>query len=97
MPTYITLNQLTDKGIQTLKESPIRIDAFKKALEDAGGKLIVWYLIMGKYDAVFIIEMPSDKAMAALILSLGSQGNIRTETIKAFTETEYREIIAKIS
>jgi uncharacterized protein with GYD domain len=96
MPTYISLNNFTDKGIQTLKESPGRLAAFKKALEDAGGKFIGFYLTMGRYDSVLIVEGPSDEVAAALALSVGGQGNIRTETLKAFTEAEYREILAKM-
>jgi uncharacterized protein with GYD domain len=96
MPIYISLNKLTDKGIRTFKESPSRLDAFKKSLEDAGGKFIGFYLTMGRYDAVLIVESPSDEVAAALALSVGGQGNVRTETLKAFTEDEYREIITKI-
>ena len=97
MSTYIILNKLTDKGIQTFKESPIRLEAFKKDLDFAGGELIDFYLAMGRYDAIFVIEMPSDEAMAALAFSIGGQGNVRTETLKAFDEAEYREIVKKIS
>ncbi|UCG55227.1 MAG: GYD domain-containing protein [Dehalococcoidia bacterium] len=96
MPTYVSLNKLTDKGIQTFKESPMRLDIFEKTLEEAGGKLIRFYLTMGTYDGVFIIEMPSDEAAATLALSIGGQGNVQTETLRAFNEDEYREIIEKI-
>ncbi len=96
MPTYVVLANWTDQGIRTVKESPQRLDATKKAIEAAGGKLISFYLTMGKYDEVLIVEGPSDAVAAAIALSSGSQGNVRTETLKAFPEDEYRKIIANI-
>ncbi len=97
MPTYVVLNNWTDQGIRTIKESPRRLGATKKAIEAAGGKVLGFYLTMGKYDSVMIVEAPSDEVAATLALSAGSQGSIRTETLKAFSEAEYRRIIAKIS
>ena len=96
MPTYVVLNNWTDQGIRTIKESPRRLGAFKKAIEAAGGKMLGFYLTMGRYDSVLIVEAPSDEVAATLALSTGSQGSIRTETLKAFPEAEYRRIIAKI-
>jgi len=96
MPTYIVLVNWTDQGIRNVKESPQRLDATKKAIEAAGGKLIGFYLTMGRYDEVLIVEGPSDEVAATLALSAGSQGSVRTETLKAFPEAQYRGIIAKI-
>ena len=96
MPTYIVLTNWTDQGIRTVKESPKRLDDTKKAIEAAGGKVLGYYLTMGRYDSVLIVEGPSDEVAATLALSAGSQGSIRTETLKAFPEPEYRKIIAKI-
>jgi len=96
MPTYIVLVNWTDQGIRAVKESPRRLDATKKSIEAAGGKLLGFYLTMGRYDEVLIVESPSDEVAATLALSAGSEGNVRTETLKAFREAEYRGIIAKI-
>ena len=96
MPTYIVLTNWTDQGIRTVKESPKRLDATKKAIEAAGGKVLGYYLTMGKYDSVLIVESPSDEVAATVALSAGSEGSIRTETLKAFNEGEYRKIIANI-
>ncbi|GAF67469.1 unnamed protein product [marine sediment metagenome] len=96
MPTYITLIKWTDQGIRNVKESPQRLDATKKSIEAAGGKFIGYYLTMGRYDAVLIAEALSDEVVAAQILGAGSQGNVRTETMKAFPEDQYRNIIAKV-
>ena len=96
MPTYVILNNWTDQGIRNLKESPKRLNATRKAIEAAGGKVLGYYLTMGRYDSVMIAEAPNDEVAATLALSAGSQGSIRTETLKAFTEDEYRKIIAKV-
>ena len=96
MPTYVVLVNWTDQGIRTVKESPRRLAATRKAIEAAGGKMLGFYLTMGKYDEVLIVESPSDEVAATLALSSGSGGNVRTETLKAFTEAEYRKIIARI-
>jgi uncharacterized protein with GYD domain len=96
MGHYITLIRYTQQGAAKIKESPARLDAAKKAAEAAGGKIHAWYLTMGKYDAVIISEFPNDEASAKFMLSTGSMGNIATQTLKAFTESEYRKIVASL-
>jgi uncharacterized protein with GYD domain len=96
MGHYVTLIRYTQQGAAKIKESPARLDAAKKAAEAAGGKIHAWYLTMGKYDAVIISEFPNDEASAKFMLSTGSMGNITTQTLKAFTETEYRKIVASL-
>ena len=96
MPTYINLVSWTDQGIRNIKEAPQRIDAFKKTVEAAGGRLTGFYVTMGKYDIVTIIDAPSDEALANITLSTGSKGSIRSETMKAFTEQEFRNIVVKM-
>lgn len=96
MPTYISLVKWTDQGIRNVKESPQRLDAFKKGVEAAGGKVIGFYLTMGRYDMVVIVEAPSDEAATTVILRTASGGAIHTETMKAYPEAEYRNIMAKL-
>lgn len=96
MPTYISLVSWTDQGIRNVKEAPRRVDDFKKAVEATGGKVNGFYLTMGKYDIVVIVDLPSDETAAAIVLSTGSRGNIRTETMKAFPEDQFRNIIANV-
>jgi uncharacterized protein with GYD domain len=96
MPTYIALLKYTQEGIQKIKESPGRLDAAKKAFKAMGAELKQWYLVMGQYDAVVISEAPNDEVIAKLALIVGSQGAIHTETLRAFTEDEYRKIIAAL-
>ena len=93
MPTYVSLISYTDQGIRNIKDSPKRLDAAKKLIKDLGGELKGFYLTLGQYDIVTIAEAPSDDAMAKFILALSSAGNVRTTTLKAFPEAEYRKII----
>jgi uncharacterized protein with GYD domain len=96
MTTYIVLLNYTQQGMQKIKESPARLDAAKKAFKAMGAELKEWYLVRGQYDAIVIAEAPNDEIAAKLALFIGSRGSIRTETIRAFTEHEYRKIIADI-
>ena len=94
MATYITLLRFTEKGIENIKEGPARLDAAKQAFQAMGAELKEFYLVTGSYDAVVIGEVPDDETVAKLALMIGSQGNVRTETLRAFTEDEYRKIIS---
>ncbi len=96
MPTYISLLRFTQKGIESIKEGPTRLDRAKQAFRAAGGELKTFYLVTGRYDAVAISEMPNDEAVARVALANASMGNIRSETSRAFTEDEYRKIIASL-
>jgi uncharacterized protein with GYD domain len=96
MPTYITLYQWTQKGIENVKESPERLDAAKKAVEAMGGKLLGFYLVQGRYDMVAISEGPDDETAAQTALAISSKGAVRSETMRAFTEDEYRRIISAL-
>jgi uncharacterized protein with GYD domain len=97
MPHFISLIRYTQQGMAKIKESPARLDAGKKTAEKLGGKLHGWYLTMGQYDAVIVSEFPNDEACARFTLSVGALGNVTTETLKAFTEAEYRKILEGLS
>ena len=96
MATYISLMQFTQKGIEHVKEGPSRVEAARKMWAAAGGKLTAFYLTMGQYDAVAIVEVPDEQTGARLALSVGMQGNVRTETLRAFTEDEYKKIVGSL-
>ena len=93
MPTYITLYKFTDQGIKAIKDAPGRIDAGIKATEAMGGKMIGFYAVMGEYDYVGIGEMPNDEAAVTFSLMLGSMGNVKTTTLRAFTKEEFAAIV----
>jgi len=96
MPTYITLGRWTQQGIEKVKESPARLDAFKQAVKSAGGEVKAFYMVTGQYDVLTVTEAPNDEVMAKVALATGTRGRIRTETLRAFTEDEYRKIIAAL-
>jgi len=96
MPTYVVLYKLTDQGIRNIKDAPQRMEKAIKALEAMGGKVIGIYSVMGEYDYVGIGEMPNDEAALSLALAMGSEGNVRTTTMKAFTKEEFAEIVKKL-
>jgi uncharacterized protein with GYD domain len=96
MATYVSLVRYTEQGVRSIKESPARLDAAKKAFQAAGGEIKQFYLAMGKYDIVIISEGPSDEVAAAMALGLASLGNVRTETMRVFPEAEFRKIVGSI-
>jgi uncharacterized protein with GYD domain len=96
MATYIILFRFTQEGIKNIKESPDRVDVAKQTFQAMGAEVKEFYSVMGKYDTVFIVEAPDDETIAKLTLAIGSLGNVRTETLRAFTEDEYRKIIADL-
>ncbi len=96
MPTYITLIRFTQKGIENIKEGPARLDAAKRTFRALGAELKAFYLVMGQYDAVVIAEAPDDETRAKLALAIGAMGYSRTETFRAFTEDEYRRLVATL-
>ena len=96
MATYISLLRFTQQGIENVKESPSRLDTAKRAFQAMGAKITAYYLVMGQYDAIVVSEAPDDETVAKLALSIGSAGAIRTETFRAFTEDEYRKVIAAL-
>ncbi len=96
MATYISLLRYTQQGVEAMKESPARLDAAKEVFREMGAELKEFYMAMGQYDAVVISEAPDPETVAKLVLMIGGQGAIRTETLRVFPENEYREIIAAL-
>lgn len=96
MATYIALLKWTGQGIGAVKDSPSRLDSGREAFKKIGVKIKDTYLTMGRYDLVCIVEAPDDEAFATAMLTLGSHGNVQTETLKAFTEDQFRKICASV-
>ena len=96
MATYLTFVNWTEKGIAAVKDAPARLDAARAAGEAVGVEMTDFYLLMGRYDMLVIWEADSDEAIAKLALTIGHQGNVRTTTMKAFTEAQFREMLAEI-
>jgi uncharacterized protein with GYD domain len=96
MPTYVVLLNFTDQGIRNIKESPKREDAFREMCEKVDARVKDAYRTMGRYDVVAIVDAPNDSAMNTILYSLGSRGNVRTETLRAFTRQETEQALAKM-
>lgn len=97
MPIYISLCNWTEQGIRDVKSAPKRLDAAKRMMKDAGCELKAFYMTMGAYDLVTIVQAPNDEAVAKLLLSIGGLGNVRTTTLRAFSEEETRSIIGSFA
>jgi uncharacterized protein with GYD domain len=96
MPMYVTLIRYTEQGIKTFKDLPSRLEETRKAGEAVGAKLVAFYLTMGQHDAVVVSEAPDDETVATLALAAGGRGNVRTETLRAFTEDEAKKLAAAV-
>jgi len=93
MPTYIGLVKLTEQGMRNVKETTKRAKSFREMAELAGVKVreILW--TMGRYDLMLVIDAPNDETMSRVALRLGMLGNVKTETLKAFSSQEMDEIL----
>lgn len=96
MATHVVLMKMTDQGIKDVKNAPQRIDAATKAIEAMGGKLTGFYFTLGEYDYIAVVEGLSDEAGASFLLKLGSAGNTRTTTLRAFTKKEFVDMVQKL-
>lgn len=96
MGTYVVLAKFTEQGIRNAKDSPKRADAFKEMARTFGVtvKDIVW--TQGRYDIVTIVEASDKSSAMSLNLSLGALGNVRTETLRAFSAAEMTKIVGKM-
>ncbi len=95
MPQYIAMINWTDQGIKNLGESPRRAAAFRQAAGEMGCTVHGVFFTMGRYDIATRIEAPDDAAMSALMLKVGQLGNVRTETMRAYTEDEFAELVKR--
>lgn len=96
MPTYIMLANWTDQGIRKVNDSPERLDAARQLCRQHGAEITAFYMTLGAYDMLVIIDAPNDDEFAKLALSIAKGGNIRTATLKAFDESRYRAIIGSV-
>ncbi len=96
MPMYIMLNRYTPQGIGNVKQSTLRIDALRPVFKANRAEIRQVFLVMGAYDTVLIVEAPDDETCARLSLIVGAAGNVRVETLRAFSEEEFRKIVSAI-
>jgi uncharacterized protein with GYD domain len=96
MPHYVILMKLTEQGAKAIKEAPARLEAGIKSFEAMGGKVSEFFLVMGEYDYIAFGEAPSDEVAATFCLALGSLGNVKTTTLKAFTRGEFAGLVKRL-
>lgn len=95
MPTYVVLFNWTEQGIKGYKQSASRVDAFSEQVANSGARLqqILW--TVGPYDLIGILEADNGESLAAAMLELGAQGNVRTTTMRAFNADEFNALVAR--
>ena len=96
MPTYISLLHFTDQGIRTVRDTVDRTDRATELAEKHGARLVQTYWTVGPYDLVVVLEAPDDKSLTAFLLEVGSAGNIRTTTLRAYNREEMSGIIERL-
>ena len=96
MATYVGLVQFTDQGIRNIKDTVKRGDAAAAEAEKMGMKIVEEFWTMGAYDVVVVADAPNDETMSAFMLKIGSLGNVKNHTLRAFRRNEMEEILAKI-
>src|ERR1700687_3108805 len=88
VPTYIVLGKYTEQGAKNIDDALNRLNVVEQGIQQAGGKLVGWYMTLGDYDLATIIELPSDDVVLRLALEVAKVGNLRTTTLRAFTQDE---------
>jgi uncharacterized protein with GYD domain len=97
MPTYIVLGQFTDQGIRNVKDTTKRAEALKDLGKKAGATIKEVYWTIGQYDVVTVVDAPDDATLTSLMLKVGALGNVRTQSLRAFTAEEMGRIIGKLA
>jgi uncharacterized protein with GYD domain len=96
MAHYVILFRFTQQGIANLKESPERVAQIKQQFREAGAEVKAFYALLGRYDTVFVAEAPDDETIARLVAAIAMKGNVQAETLRAFTEEEFRRIVSAL-
>jgi uncharacterized protein with GYD domain len=94
--TYIVLGSFTEQGIRNVKDTTKRADAFKELAKGSGATVKDIYWTLGQYDIVAIADAPDEMTVTALGLALGKSGNVRTQTLRAFSQADMTAILAKV-
>ena len=95
LANFIVLGSWTEEGIKNIVEAPNRMKTTHSMVEKSGGKMQLFYT-MGEYDWVMVVDVPKDDDMASILLCLGSMGNVRTRTLKAWTEAEGSRLLTSV-
>ena len=96
MASFVILGTYTDQGVSSIKDLPARLAAAQQAVQDAGGRMICFYLTMGEYDFMSVVELPDAETAAQFEIQTSLLGNVRTQTMRAFTEEEAATIVGAL-
>ncbi len=99
MATHILFFSFTQQGIEGISESPTRVENAKKIVQSLGGSVKDFYAVMGcaAFDTIFIIDAPDDAIAAKAALAIAQKGNVRTNTVRAFTEDEFQQLVSGLA
>lgn len=97
MPTFVSLIHWTEQGAKNAKQTVERARQTEQLAEQLGGKVTTIFWTLGAYDVVLVAEAPDDETMTAIAVALGALGNVRTETLRAFSADEFQRILEKVS
>lgn len=97
MATYIVLGQFTDQGIRNVKETTRRAEALREMAKKVGPTVKDVYWTLGQYDVATIVEAPDDSSLTAFLLSVGALGNVRTQSLRAFSADEMGQVLGKMA
>ncbi len=95
MSHYVILGNFTDQGIRGIKDTTKRAQAFRDLAKDMGGSIKDIYWTLGAYDVILTMEAPDDETVAAILLKVGSLGNLKSHTLRAFNEAEVNSLISR--
>ena len=96
MAMYVSLLRFTEQGIRNVKDTIKRAAAATAEAEKMGAKVTDSFWTMGAYDVVLLLEAPNDETVSAFSLKLGSLGNVKSQTMRAFSRKEMESILAKV-
>ena len=96
MPTFISMLSWTDQGIRNVKDSPKRLQAGREAAKKLGVDIKQVFLVNGEFDLLVIMEAADGSNVAKLVMTLGAQGNVRSHTVRAWSEAEYAKLISEL-
>ena len=97
MPSYVSLLNWTDQGAKNCRESLKRADDFRAMVERLGGKVREHLYALGEYDIIIVMEFPDDETQAVAMAQLATLGNVRTKSMRAFTDTEAAAILSRVA
>ena len=97
MPAYLILFKYTQKGAAAIKESPKRVEQAMEIAKKLGGNVKTFYLLMGQFDTVFLLEAPDDETATKISMAISSLGNVSTQTMRGFTLDEFKKMTSELS